>query len=222
MYTFLMIGRGDYLDQVFETQLTASLSVPLYKFNFSWHNRWIKITKCEQLTCYEKVRGRMANTSYHEIARVGPYGYMSTGCYLIAGFKRRPEKTAWKETAIRLANWRQWKERETDWFPDLTKWPDDRLTSHGLNTPESTFKESKIYPHTLSFSTWNMGGWELFFFTLTPDERRTKKWHVKPLQVPSNNMIGFWFKHIMSDNVFKQRAESKLFSKCRRESREPG
>lgn len=105
-------------------------------------------------------------------------------------------------------------------------WPNDRtidwLTSHRLNTPESTFKESKIYPHTLSFSTWNMGGWELFFFTLTPDERRTKKWHVKPLKVPSNNMIGFWFKHIMSDNVFKQRAESKLFSKCQRESREPG
>ena len=49
-----------------------------------------------------------------------------------------------------------------------------------------------------------------------------KKWHVKPLKVPSNNMIGFWIKHIMSDNVFKQRAESKLFSKCRRESREPG
>lgn len=48
-----------------------------------------------------------------------------------------------------------------------------------------------------------------------------KKWHVKPLKVPSNNMIGFWIKHIMSDNVFKQRAESKLFSKCRRESREP-
>lgn len=29
MYTFPMIGRGDYLDQVFETQLIASLSVPL-------------------------------------------------------------------------------------------------------------------------------------------------------------------------------------------------
>ena len=139
MYTFLMIGGGDYLDFKF-LRLNWQLIYQycFCKFNFFRHNRWIKITKCIPLTCYEKVSGRMGNTSYHEIARVEPYGHMSTGCYLIAGFKRRPEKTAWKETAIRLAHWRQWKERETDWFPDLTKWPDDRLTN------QSWIKYSRI------------------------------------------------------------------------------
>lgn len=79
----------------------------------------------------------------------------------------------------------------------------DWLISYRLNILELMFKESKIYFYILFFFIWNMGGWELFFFMFIFDERRIKKWYVKFFKVFLNNMIRFWFKYIMSDNVFK-------------------